>query len=183
MNNIDKTYQEIVLPKMKEKFGYKNIFEIPRITKVVVSTGIGQSQINPKFATVAENTLKLITGQKPKYCLSRKAISGFKLRMGIKVGLTTTLRGEKMKDFLSRLINIVLPRIRDFRGLNNKSFDKNGNYNLGIKEQTVFTEIKFDEVEITHGLEITIVTSAKTPKEALELLTLYGFPFKKELNK
>lgn len=179
MNNYNNIYQESVLPKLKEKFGYKNDFMAPRITKISVSVGTGQGQVNPKFYDLTEKTLRLITAQQPKYTIAKKAISGFKLRKGIKVGFVVTLRGQKMKDFLTRLIHIVLPRIRDFRGLSTNSFDGSGNYTLGIKEQIVFPEIKYDEVELTHGLEVSITTSAKNNEEAKELLTLYGFPFKK----
>lgn len=179
MNNYNNIYQESVLPKLKEKFGYKNDFMVPRITKISVSVGTGQGQVNPKFYDLTEKTLRLITAQQPKYTIAKKAISGFKLRKGVKVGFVVTLRGQKMKDFLTRLIHIVLPRIRDFRGLSTNSFDGSGNYTLGIKEQIVFPEIKYDEVELTHGLEVSITTSAKNNEEAKELLTLYGFPFKK----
>ncbi|EKD56294.1 MAG: 50S ribosomal protein L5 [uncultured bacterium] len=183
MKNYNELYNEIVLPKMMEKFGYKNIYATPKITKVSINIGVGQGQINPKFYDVADKTLQLITGQKPSYTVSRKAISGFKLREGIKVGLVVTLRGKKMSDFIYRLIHIVLPRIRDFRGLNTNSFDRNGNYSIGLKEQIVFPEIKYDEVELSHGLQINIVTSSKNADQTKELLTLIGFPFKKETTK
>jgi large subunit ribosomal protein L5 len=179
MKNYNDLYKEVIVPNMQEKFAYSNVMEIPKITKVVINIGVGQSQVNPKILQVAENTLITISGQKPKYCLSKKAISGFKLRQGQKVGLAVTLRGKKMQDFIYRLIHIDLPRIRDFRGLDSKGFDHSGNYNIGIKEQIVFPEIKYDEVELTHGMEITIVTSAKNDEQASELLTLMGFPFKK----
>lgn len=183
MKSFDETYNQIVRPAMKKKFGYKNDHAVPKILKISVNIGVGQGQTNPKFYEITENTIKAITGQKPRTTLSRKAISGFKLRQGVKIGMQATLRGQRMKDFALRLIHIVLPRMRDFRGLDDKSFDGRGNYSLGIREQIIFPEIKYDQVELTHGLEITIVTSAKTHPEAKELLTLFGFPFKKELSK
>lgn len=179
MKKYDEIYQNEVIPKMTSQFKFANRLEIPKITKVVLSIGTGQSQINPKFSEAAEKTLMLISGQKPKYCLSKKAISGFKLRKGIKIGLQVTLRSKKMKDFIERLIHIILPRIRDFRGLSSQAFDGHGNYTLGIKEQNIFTEINFDEIQFTHGLAITIVTDAKSDIQAKELLNILGFPFKK----
>lgn len=177
MQTLKEIYQQKVLPEMKRKFGYQNDLAVPKIIKVSINLGLGEAQTNPKLLTMGEKTLKLITGQKPRYCLSRQAIAGFKLRKGSKIGLQVTLRGQRMRDFLERLIHLVLPRMRDFRGLNPRSFDGQGNYTLGIKEQVVFPEIKYDEIELTHGLEITINTSAKTDEEAKELLTLLGFPF------
>lgn len=183
MKKFNEIYNDEVVAQMISKFKYTNRLQVPKITKVVLDVGAGQSQVNPKFYETVEKTLMLITGQKPKYCLSKKAISGFKLRKGIKIGLQVTLRSSKMKDFIERLIHIILPRIRDFRGLSTKAFDGHGNYSLGIKEHIVFPEIKYDEVQFTHGLGITIVTSAKTTAEAKELLSILGFPFMKELNK
>lgn len=179
MKKYHELYNQVVCPGMKEKFGYANNLAVPKILKASINIGTGQGQTNPKFYEVAEDTIKSITGQKPHYTLSRKAISGFKLRKGIKVGLQVTLRGHRMEDFIERLIHIVLPRFRDFRGLNDKSFDASGNYSIGIREQIVFPEIKYDQVELIHGLEVTIVTSAKNNQECYELLSLFGFPFKK----
>jgi large subunit ribosomal protein L5 len=177
---LSEIYNKKVIDYFKENFGYKNILAIPKIEKVVVNTGIGREQsMNPKFIETAAIDIAKITGQKPKITRSSKAISGFKLRKGIPVGLVVTMRGKKMDDFLTRLINIVLPRIRDFRGLKVKALDNYGNLNIGISEHTVFPEVKAEQVVKPFGLQINIVSSAKNRKEALELFTQIGFIFEK----
>ena len=175
--NLREKYQKTVVPSLKQQFGYKNALAVPKILKVVVGVGIGKSKDDPKVAEVAEGTLLRITGQKPLTTLARKSISAFKVREGMKVGLKVTLRGKRMWDFLSKLVSITLPRVRDFRGLSDKAFDRQGNFNIGFKEHLVFPEIKSDEVEKIHGLEVAIATSAKNKAEGLALLKQLGFPF------
>lgn len=179
MKKIKEIYQEIAIPMMKEKFNYTNNLAIPKLTKISINTGIGKLAEDKKTIEAIAKDLEKITGQRPSYCQAKKSISGFKLRKGQKIGLKVTLRSKRMYDFLERLTNIVLPRIRDFRGLSNKSFDGSGNYSLGIKEQSVFPEIEYDEMVIVHPLQITITTSAKNNEEAAELLKLLGLPFTK----
>lgn len=168
-----------VIEKLKNDLSLKNTFALPKIVKVVINIGIGAAKTNPKFAEIAEKTLIAITGQKPAWRTARMAIAGFKIREGEKVGLVVTLRGQRMIDFITKLANIVLPRIRDFRGLNPKGFDKKGNFSLGISEQIVFPEISHEKAEILHGMTVTIVTSAKNPEDGKKLLEAWGFPFKK----
>jgi len=160
--------------------GVKNSHAVPMLKKVIIGVGAGEAKENPKIIDMIAKDLMIITGQKPVVTTAKKAISGFKIRQGEKIGLKTTLRGKKMYDFLERLVRISLPRIRDFRGLKTKGFDKNGNYNLGIKEHIVFPEIKFDKVQKNFGLQVTIVSSAKNANEGYELLSRLGFPFEKE---
>jgi len=173
-----KHFRQVVIPAMKKKFGYTNDLEVPRIEKVTINVGTGPAKKDPKLLEVMTNTLKKITGQIPVICKAKKSISGFGIKKGEIVGLKVTLRRKRMEDFLTKLIHVTLPRIRDFRGLNSSGFDKHGNFTLGIKEHTVFPEIKADEVEKIHGLEITIVTTAKKDVKAKELLKLFGFPFR-----
>lgn len=175
--NLREKYQKTVVPSLKAQFGYKNDLAAPKILKVIVAVGIGKSKDDPKFAEGAEGTLLRITGQKPLTTLAHKSISAFKVREGMKVGLKVTLRGKRMWDFLSKLVTITLPRVRDFRGLSDKGFDRQGNFNIGFKEHLVFPEIKSDEVEKLHGLEVAIATSAKNKEEGLALLKQLGFPF------
>lgn len=160
----------------------KNNLATPRMVKVVVNVGTGQTKTNPKFAEIAGQTLSAITGQKPAYTLARQAIAGFKVRQGEKIGLVVTLRGRRMKDFIIKLAKIVLPRMRDFRGLKMQGFDRQGNYNLGIAEQIVFPEISHEQAEILHGMSISIKTTAKNPEQGRELLEAWGFPFEKVKN-
>lgn len=177
---MEKKYKKEVIPAMKQKFGYKNDMAVPRIEKVVVNVGIG-SIIASKDDKAQESITKdiiLITGQKPLTTLAKKAISAFKIREGMPVGLKVTLRGKRMYDFLSRLVNIVLPRTRDFRGLNLKSIDEDGNLTIGIKEHIIFPEISQEDIRKIFGLEITIVTHTKNKEKALELYKLMGFPIK-----
>ncbi len=180
MNRLKEKYQKKVIPEMKKIFGYKKDLAVPRLIKVVVNVGVGQGLKDAKFNEVVENTLRRVTGQNPVKTVAKKSISNFKIREGLVVGMVVTLRGKRMYDFVDKLINITLPRVRDFRGLEEKSIDEQGNLNIGIKEHVAFPEIKADEVEKIHGLEITIVTTAETKKEGLELLKLLGFPLTKE---
>lgn len=180
MNNLEKRYRTEVIPKLKQLLGYKNDLAVPRLVKVIINIGIGSGARDEKSRTAASETLKRISGQKPVLNLAKKSISSFKIRRGMPVGVSVTLRKKRMYDFVDKLINVTLPRVRDFRGLNPKSFDGRGNYSLGFREHNVFPEIKSDEVENIHGLELAIVTSAESDNEALKLLELLGFPFKKE---
>lgn len=179
MKDYHQTLMNNIRGEFKKKFAYANDLAIPKIIKVTINVGVGQGQTNSKIYDIVEKTLSNISGQQPVFRFARKAIAGFKLRQGAKIGLMVTLRGQRMKDFIIRFVNLVLPRLRDFRGLSDKSFDGQGNYCLGISEQTVFPEIKYEEVELIHGLEINFTTSARNKTEAKELLTLWGFPFKK----
>lgn len=175
---LKEKYQKEVIKKMKGEFGYTNDLAVPKIFKVTLNIGIGRSKEDPKVAEIAESTLTRITGQKPVYQLSKKSISAFKVREGMKVGLKVTLRGRKMWDFLEKLVNVSLPRVRDFRGLSPKSVDSQGSLNIGFKEHLVFPEIKSDEVEKIHGLEIAITTTAKNYQQGFQLLKYLGFPFR-----
>jgi large subunit ribosomal protein L5 len=170
-------YMNEVVSAMMEKFKYKSIMEVPRLEKVVVNMGIGDAKENPKFLESAVEDLAVITGQKPIVTKARKSVAAFKLREGMNVGAKVTLRGERMYEFLDRLLNVALPRVRDFRGLSDKSFDGRGNYALGIKEQLIFPEVNYDKVEKVRGMDIIIVTTARTDEEARELLGLMGMPF------
>ncbi|MCX6784908.1 MAG: 50S ribosomal protein L5 [Candidatus Komeilibacteria bacterium] len=173
-------YLKEVIPALQKELGRKNVLSLPRLSKVVINVGIGKSKEDAKMAEVAESTIQRITGQKPVFTLAKKSISAFKVREGMKVGLKVTLRGERMWDFLEKLINVALPRVRDFRGLNpKKGFDKQGNFSVGFKEHLVFPEIKSDEVEKIHGLEVAVAMSTTKPEENRLLLSLLGFPFLK----
>lgn len=171
-------YDSEIVPLMQKKFGYKNPMEMPRITKIVLNMGVGQATVNKKFIEEAANDLSLIAGQKSIITHARKANASFKIREGLAIGTKVTLRREKMYEFMDRLINIALPRVRDFRGISGKSFDGRGNYAMGMREHIVFPEISFDKVEQPRGLDIIVCTSAKTDDEARELLRAFGFPFK-----
>jgi large subunit ribosomal protein L5 len=171
-------YTERVMPALIKKFGYKNPMEAPRFQKIVVNIGIGEASQNIKLLDAAMGDLGTITGQKPVMRRARKSIASFKLREGSPVGCKVTLRGPRMYEFYDRLVNVAIPRIRDFRGVPNKSFDGRGNYTLGIQEQIIFPEIHYDKVERMTGMDVTIVTSAKTDEEAAELLRLMDMPFK-----
>ena len=172
-------YKETVANQMMEKFGYASVMEIPKINKIVINMGLGQAKDNPKVLNVATEELKAITGQTPVVTKSKKSIANFKLREGMNIGLMVTLRGARMYEFLDRLISISLPRVRDFRGLNPNSFDGRGNYSMGVREQLIFPEIKYDDVDAVRGMDITIVTTAKSDEEARELLTRMGLPYHK----
>jgi large subunit ribosomal protein L5 len=175
---LKKHYEEVVRPKLIEEFGYKNVMEVPAIDKIVLNMGVGESTADSKKATVAAADLALIAGQKPVITKARKAISQFKVRENMPIGAKVTLRKVRMYEFLDRLVNIALPRVRDFRGLNPKSFDGRGNYALGIKEHLVFPEINYDKAEAVWGMDVVITTTAKTDAEAKALLTHFNFPFR-----
>jgi len=172
-------YKEDVVPALKEKFGYTNIHQVPRLHKVVINMGIGEGSKNSKLIDTAVKELGDIAGQKVVITKAKQSIATYKIRTGMPIGCMVTLRGERMYDFLQKLIGVVLPRIRDFRGISAKSFDGRGNYSLGIKEQVLFPEISYDDVDAVRGMDISIVTTAKTDEEARELLTALGMPFKK----
>ena len=180
MAGLKEKYRKEIVPKMMEVQGYKNIMEVPKLEKVVVGIGLGEAVSNAKALEGAEKDLPIITGQKPIITRSKKSIANFKLREGMPIGLKVTLRQEKMYDFLDRLINVVLPRSREFQGVPRNAFDGRGNYTLGLKEQTIFPEIEFDKVDKVRGLEITIVTTARTDEEGRLLLELLRMPFSKE---
>jgi large subunit ribosomal protein L5 len=179
MSNLKNQYLNLVVPKLFEEFQYKNIHEIPKIEKIQISSGLGLNAQNRVFLQKAIEEFRVISGQQPIITNSKKSIAGFKLREGVPLGLTVTLRREKMYAFLEKFIKLVLPRIRDFRGLNPTNFDKNGNYNVGISEQLIFPEIDFDNVDQRRGFNITIVTTAKNPGEGFFLLKELGVPFEK----
>ncbi|GGO32207.1 50S ribosomal protein L5 [Deinococcus humi] len=179
MQQLKSKYNETVKPAMMQQFGYSSVMAVPRIEKIVINEGLGSSKEDSKAIDKAAKELGLITLQKPIVTKAKKSISNFKLRQGMPVGIKVTLRGERMYVFLEKLINIGLPRIRDFRGINPNAFDGRGNYNLGIKEQLIFPEITYDMVDKVRGMDITIVTSAKTDEEARALLQGLGLPFRK----
>ncbi len=179
MNRLRKKYLEEIVPKLVEKFNYSSVMAVPKIEKIVVNMGVGDAVSNPRALDKAVEELALITGQKPIVTRAKKSIAGFKLREGMPIGAKVTLRGERMYDFFDKLVNISLPRVRDFRGVSKKSFDGRGNYTLGIREQLIFPEIDYDKVERVRGMDIVIVTTAKTDEEARELLAELGMPFQK----
>ena len=170
-------YKAKVAPALMEKFSYKSTMQIPKLEKIVVNIGMSDAKDNPKVIDAAMNDLALITGQKPVVTKARKSVANFKLREGMSIGCKVTLRGEKMYEFLDRLFNVALPRVRDFRGINPNSFDGRGNYSLGVKEQLIFPEIDYDKIDKIRGMDIIVVTTAKTDEEARELLSLMGAPF------
>ncbi|MDB5667231.1 MAG: ribosomal protein [Alphaproteobacteria bacterium] len=174
---LRKDYDERVAPAMMEKFGYKNRMEIPRVEKIVLNMGVGEATQDKKKVDTAASEMELIAGQKPVVTKAKKSIAQFKLREGMPIGVKVTLRRERMYEFLDRLVTIALPRVRDFRGLNPKSFDGRGNYAMGLKEQLVFPEISYDKVDKVRGMDIIVTTTAKTDEEARELLRLFNFPF------
>lgn len=176
-NRLKTKYQNDVIPVLRKKFGYENNLAVPGVLKVVVSVGLSPGLKDVKFIDVVEDTLRKITGQKPVKTLAKKSISNFKIRKGMPIGMMVTLRGERMYDFLDKLINITFPRVRDFRGLPPKLLDREGNLSVGFREDICFPEIKSEEIEKVHGLQITVRTTAKNKEEGLELLKLLGFPF------
>ena len=180
MTRLSEEFKNSIKKKMMEKFDYKNFYSIPKITKIVLNMGIGDAKDDPKLLDKAQEELSLISGQKAVKTKAKKAIAAFKIREGMSLGVSVTLRNKIMYEFLDRLINIAIPRIRDFRGLNSKSFDGNGNYTLGIKEQIIFPEIDYDKIDKVRGLDITICTSASTNEEAIELLKYFNMPFPAE---
>lgn len=167
-----------VIPQLMKKFNYRSVMEAPRLEKIVINMGVGEAIENPKALEAAVNDLTQITGQRPVITTARKSIAAFKLREGMKIGCKVTLRGDRMYDFLEKLVNVVLPRVRDFRGVSPRSFDGRGNYTLGLREQVIFPEIEYDSVDKVRGMDITIVTTAKTDEEARELLRAIGMPFR-----
>ena len=178
MARLRERYREEVVPTLRENFGYENVMQVPRLEKIVVNMGVGEAAQNSRALDGAMDDLARITGQKPQLRRARKSIAGFKIREGMPVGARTTLRGERMWEFLDRLISIALPRVRDFRGINPRSFDGQGNFALGLREQLIFPEISYDAVEATRGLDVAVVTTAKTDEESRELLRLLGMPFR-----
>lgn len=180
MNILKEKYQKEVVPTLMKELGLQNVMQVPRITKVVVNIGLGEALDNPKALEAASGDLAKITGQKPVITKARKSIAAFKLREGRAIGTMVTLRGERMWSFLDRLMNIVLPRVRDFRGVSAEAFDGRGNYTLGLREQIIFPEIEYDKVDKVRGMEITIVTTAPTDDQAVKLLQLLGMPFRKD---
>jgi len=180
MNNLLKQYREVIAPALEKKFSYKNKMAVPNLNKVVINVGIGQALKDKDFIEAVVKTLERISGQRPVKTLARKAISNFKIREGQIIGVMVTLRGERMWDFVEKLVKIALPRVRDFRGISTKGFDKKGSYSLGLKEYICFPEISQDEVERLHGLQVNVVTTAKSEEEGRQLLTELGFPFKTE---
>ena len=176
---LKKIYQEQIVPAMMEQFKYKSMMQVPRVVKIVVNMGLGEAKENIKVIDAAAAQMGDITGQKPAVTRAKKSISNFKIRQGMPIGCKVTLRGDRMYEFLYRLINVTLPRIRDFRGINKKSFDKLGNYSIGIKDQTIFPEIEYEEIDKVRGMDITIVTTAHTEEESRALLSFMGMPFSK----
>ena len=170
-------YKEEVAPALMKKFGYKSVMQIPKLDKIVINVGAGEAKENAKAIDSISGDLAKITGQKPVVCKAKKSVANFKLREGMPIGVKVTLRGERMYEFLDRLFNVALPRVRDFRGINPNSFDGRGNYALGIKEQLIFPEIEYDKIDKIRGLDVVICTTAKTDEEAKELLTQIGAPF------
>ena len=179
MARLKETYQNEIVEAMIKKFGYKNIMEVPKLDKIVVNMGVGEAKENAKLLEAAIKDMEAITGQKAVATKAKNSIANFKIREGMAIGCKTTLRGEKMYEFMDRLINLALPRVRDFRGVNPNAFDGRGNYALGIKEQLIFPEIEYDKVDKVRGMDIIFVTTAKTDEEARELLTQFNMPFAK----
>ena len=177
MSTMKTLYTNEVAPALFKKFGYKSTMQIPKLDKIVINIGLGEAKDNPKVIDAALNDLTIITGQKPVVTKAKKSIANFKLRQGMSIGVKVTLRGEKMYEFIDRLFNVALPRVRDFRGINPNAFDGRGNYSLGIKEQLIFPEIEYDKIDKIRGMDIIFVTTAKTDEEGRELLTLMGAPF------
>ncbi|MEW6717319.1 MAG: 50S ribosomal protein L5 [Chloroflexota bacterium] len=180
MSSLKELYNKEAIPALIQTFRFKNVMEVPRIRKVVVNIGVGEAIDNPKALDAAVEDLGTITGQRPVVTKARKSIANFKLREGRAIGVKVTLRGERMWSFLDRLMNVALPRVRDFRGVSPNSFDGRGNYTLGLREQLIFPEINYDKIDKVRGMEVTIVTTARTDEEALVLLQALGMPFRKE---
>ena len=177
MSRLKETYQKEIMDAMQKKFGYKNAMEIPKLDKIVINMGVGEAKDNAKLLESAVADMEAITGQKAVVTKAKNSIANFKIREGLAIGCKTTLRGDKMYEFLDRLINLALPRVRDFRGVNPNAFDGRGNYALGIKEQLIFPEIEYDKVDKVRGMDVIIVTTAKTDEEGRELLAQFGMPF------
>jgi large subunit ribosomal protein L5 len=178
MARLQDQYRDVVAKKLLEQFGYKNVMEIPRITKITLNMGVGEAIGDRKVMENAVGDMEKIAGQKPIVCNARKSVAGFKVREGWPIGCKVTLRRERMYEFLDRLVNIAIPRIRDFRGMNPKGFDGRGNYNMGVREQIIFPEIDYDKIDALRGMDISITTTAKTDEEGRALLAAFNFPFK-----
>ncbi len=178
MDRLQEKYQKEVVPALNEKFGYKNVMQLPKIEKVIINMGVGEAVGNPKALDAAVSDLTIISGQKPLLTRAKKSLAAWKLREGMPIGCKVTLRGVRMYQFLDKFMNVALPRVRDFRGVSDKAFDGRGNYAVGLKEQLIFPEIEYDKIEKIRGMNIVIVTTAKTDEEARELLKLMGMPFK-----
>ena len=179
MSRLKDLYKDEIVDAIIKKFGYKNIMEVPKLDKIVINMGVGEAKENAKVLDSAVKDLETITGQKVVLTRAKNSVANFKIREGMPIGCKTTLRGEKMYDFMDRLVNLALPRVRDFRGVSADSFDGRGNYALGVKEQLIFPEIEYDKVEKVRGMDVIVVTTAKTDEEARELLRLFGMPFAK----
>jgi len=180
LSRLIETYNNEIVEGMMKKFNYTNVMQVPKIEKIVINMGVGEAKENQKAMDSAVNDLTIISGQKPLVTKAKKSIAAFKLREGMNIGTKVTLRGKRMYEFLDRLVNLSLPRVRDFRGVNPNSFDGRGNYAMGIKEQLIFPEIEYDKVDKIRGMDIIVVTTANTDEEARELLTQFGMPFKKQ---
>ncbi len=176
---LKETYKSEIAPALMKKFGYKSVMQIPKLDKVVINVGCGEARDNAKVIDAIINDLSAITGQRPVVCKARKSVANFKLREGMNIGAKVTLRGDRMYEFVERLFNVALPRVRDFRGIDPNSFDGRGNYNMGIKEQLIFPEIDYDKIDKVRGMDLCFVTTATTDEEARELLALMGAPFAK----
>ena len=180
MTRLETFYKEQVIQKLTERFGYQNVMQVPRITKITLNMGVGEAVADKKIMDNAVADMTKIAGQKPVVTLSRKSVAGFKIRDGYPVGCMVTLRSRRMYEFLDRLVTIALPRVRDFRGVSGRSFDHRGNYNMGVKEQIIFPEIEYDKIDALRGMNISITTTAKTDEEARALLAAFRFPFRTE---
>lgn len=178
MARLQQYYRETVVKQLVEKFGYKSVMEVPKITKITINMGVGEAVANKKILDNAVADMVKISGQKPVVCLSRKSVAGFKIREGWPIGCKVTLRSARMYEFLDRLISVALPRVRDFRGVNGRSFDGRGNYSMGMNEQIIFPEIDYDKIDALRGMDITITTTAKTDEEGRALLAAFNFPFR-----
>lgn len=179
MARLKEYYKQDVAPALMKKFSYQSVMQIPKLDKIVINVGAGEAKENAKIIDAIVTDISTITGQKPMICKAKKSVANFKLREGMNIGVKVTLRGDRMYEFLDRLFNVALPRVRDFRGINANSFDGRGNYNMGIKEQLIFPEIEYDKIDKVRGMDICFVTTAKTDEESRELLTLMGAPFAK----
>lgn len=179
MSRLKEKYMNDIVASMTKKFNYKNVMQVPKLDKIVINMGVGEAKENSKILDSAMSDLEIISGQKPVVTRAKNSVANFKIREGMPIGCKVTLRGEKMYDFADRLINLALPRVRDFRGVNPDAFDGRGNYALGIKEQLIFPEIEYDKIDKVRGMDIIFVTTAKTDEEARELLTEFGMPFRK----
>jgi large subunit ribosomal protein L5 len=178
VDRLQEKYQQEVVPALTKKFGYKNVMQLPKIEKIIINMGVGEAVGNPKALDAAVKDLTIISGQKPLLTRAKKSLAAWKLRQGMPIGCKVTLRGVRMYQFLDKFMNVALPRVRDFRGVTDKSFDGRGNYAVGLKEQLIFPEIEYDKIDKIRGMNIVIVTTAKTDEEARELLKLMGMPFK-----